>query len=63
MTADRLYRALTWCGKPIPPARMAKAEALADSPEVWAEVQARLVPYLAYTPPDPPPVTDPDPFA
>lgn len=54
MTADELVKALTWAGKPIPAARMAKARARADSPEVWAEVERRIAAYLAYTPPDPP---------
>jgi len=54
MTADELFNALTRSGKPIPTARMRKAEAKADSPAVWAAVLARLQPYLTYTPPDPP---------
>lgn len=42
MTADQLFDALTRSGKPITPARLAKARARADSPDVWAEVQTRL---------------------
>ena len=54
MTADQLFKALTWAGKPIPAARLEKARQRADSPEAWAEVERRLQPYLTYTPPDPP---------
>ena len=62
MTADQLVDALTRSGKPIPPARLDKARARADSPAVWAEVERRIAAYLAYTPPDPPPtVTPPQP--
>lgn len=42
MTADQLVKALTWCGKPLSPERLRKAEQRADSPAVWAEVVARL---------------------
>lgn len=61
MNADQLYDALTKSGKPMllktrhgVSDRLAKAQRLADSPAVWAEVERRLQPYLAYTPPDPP---------
>lgn len=42
MTADQLIKALTWCGKPLSPERLRKAEQRADSPAVWAEVLERL---------------------
>lgn len=48
MNADDLVKALTWCGKPIPPERLAKAKKRADSPEVWAEVERRIAGYVPW---------------
>jgi hypothetical protein len=63
VNADELFTALTASGKPMLVMtkrgvrdRLARARQRADSPEVWADVQARIAAYLAYTPPDPPPV-------
>jgi hypothetical protein len=49
VTAAQLFDALTRSGKPVTPARLAKARARADSPEVWAEVQARLAAHVSDT--------------